>query len=190
MRSFNDFVHKCKLKFKATSNIKFSEVLSSIGLDIVGIYLRDGLFSSDVGIVNLHPSKGTHWVTYMNKPFFDSYGCSPPQKVSRFIIKRNGHCFDSEYKIQGLTIEKDSFCASYVGASKILLDKSLRNRFRFCCFEVILPNDTKTLTFSFKQMTLRKKTIDNSVKYILSMNRSRSETSHDHKPKTVSNPRK
>ena len=65
--SFNDFVKKFDLKNKATSNIKIQKVLTSIGLDNVGIYLRDGLFSSNIGIVNLHPSKGTHWVVYMNE---------------------------------------------------------------------------------------------------------------------------
>ena len=59
--SFNDFVHKYNLKNKATSNLKLYEGLKKIGLDSkVGIYLRDGLFSSDVGIGNVHPSRGTH----------------------------------------------------------------------------------------------------------------------------------
>ena len=39
-------------------------------------------------------------------------------------------------------------------------------------------------------MTLRKTTIDNSVKYIPSTNTSPSENPHDCKAKTVSNPRK
>ena len=60
--TFNDFIQKHNLKNKATSNIKIQRVHDSIGLDNVGIYLKDGLFSIDMGIVNLHPSKGTHWV--------------------------------------------------------------------------------------------------------------------------------
>ena len=44
--SFNDFVHKYKLKDKATSNIKIYEILKKLGLDSkVGIYLRDGDFN-------------------------------------------------------------------------------------------------------------------------------------------------
>ena len=86
--SFNDFVKKYNLKNEATSNIKIQQVLTSIRLNNVNIYLRDGAFSSDIGIVNLHPSKGSHWVIYMNENFFDSYGCSPPKKLSKFIIKR------------------------------------------------------------------------------------------------------
>ena len=108
--TFNDFVKKYNLKNKATSNIKIYEVLKNIGLDTkVGIYLRDGLFSTDIGIVNLHPSKGTHWVCYINGNYFDSYGCVCPKKLSKFIIKRNGQCLYSEYQIQ----KNDSFCASY-----------------------------------------------------------------------------
>ena len=42
--SFNNFVHKHNLKNKRTSNIKLQQVLNSIGLYNVGIYLRDGPF--------------------------------------------------------------------------------------------------------------------------------------------------
>ena len=62
MMTFNEFVKKHNLKNKATSNIKNQQVLNSIGLNNVNIYLRDGPFSSDIGIVNLHQSQGTHWV--------------------------------------------------------------------------------------------------------------------------------
>ena len=41
----------------------------------VGTYLRDGLLSSDIGIVNLHPSKGTPLVVYMNEAFFVHMDC-------------------------------------------------------------------------------------------------------------------
>ena len=59
--------------------------------------------------MNLHPSKGTNWVCYIIECYFDSYGCVPPKKLSKFIIKRNGYCFYPEYQIQ----KNDSFCASY-----------------------------------------------------------------------------
>ena len=58
--SFNDFVHKYGLQNKATSNVKFQNMLSSLSLTNVGLYLKDGSFESDIGIVNLHPSKGKH----------------------------------------------------------------------------------------------------------------------------------
>ena len=107
--TFNAFIKKYNLKNKATSNIKIQQVLDSIGLKNVGIYLRDGPFSSDIGILNLHPSKGTHCVTYMNENYFDSYVCVSPKKLSNFIIKRNGYCLYSECQIQ----KNDSYCASY-----------------------------------------------------------------------------
>ena len=106
---FNDFIKKYKLKNEATSNIKIQQVLSSISLNDVGIFLRDESFGSDIGIVNLHPSRGTHWVCYINENYFDSYGCVPPKKLTKFIINRNGYCLYSEYQIQ----KNDSFCASY-----------------------------------------------------------------------------
>ena len=111
--TFNEFVIKHNLKNKATSNIKIQQVLNSIGLKNVGIYLRDGPFESDIDIVNLHPSKGSHWVCYKNENYFDSYGCSPPNKLCKYIIKGNGYCLFSEYKIQGLTNKPDSYCGSY-----------------------------------------------------------------------------
>ena len=100
MITFNDFVREHKLKNRATSNIKIQQVLSSLFLDDVGIYLRDGPFESDNGIVNLHPLKGAHWVCYINENYFDSYGIICPKKLSKFIVKRNGHCLYSEYQIQ------------------------------------------------------------------------------------------
>ena len=96
---FNDFIKEFKLTDKATSNIKLQEVLDSIGLVNVGTYLRDGPFESDIRIVDLHPSKGSHWVCYINENYFYSYGCVPPKKLSKIIIKRNRFCLYSEYQI-------------------------------------------------------------------------------------------
>ena len=127
--TFNEFIKKHHLQNKSTSNIKIQQVLSSLGLNDVGIYLRDGVFKSDIGIVNLHPSKGTHWVCYINENYFDSYGCAPPKKLSKFIIKRNGYCLYSEYQIQ----KNDSYCAS-------------------CCLYIIYL--TKVLGIDFKSAVL------------------------------------
>ena len=107
--TFNEFIKKHNLKNKATSNIKIEKVLVSMRLNNVGIYLRDGPFEFDIGIVNLHPFKGSHWVCYINENYFDSYGIICPKKLSKFIIKRNGYCLYSEYQIQ----KNDSYCASY-----------------------------------------------------------------------------
>ena len=79
--TFNDIIKKYSLKNKATSNIKIQQVLLSLSLDDVGIYLRDGPFESHIGIVNLHPTKGTHWILFKNENSFDSYGCAPVKKT-------------------------------------------------------------------------------------------------------------
>ena len=68
------------LKTKAISNIKNYQVLDSIRLNKVGIYLRDRPFLRDIGVVNLHPLKGFHGVCYINEIYFDSYGCVCPKK--------------------------------------------------------------------------------------------------------------
>ena len=104
MMIFNDFVHKYKLKNKATSNIKIQQVLSSLSLDDVGIYLRGRPFKSDIGFVYLNPSKETHWVCYIKENYFDSYGCVCPKKLSKYIIKRNGFCLYSEYQFQKMIV--------------------------------------------------------------------------------------
>ena len=101
------------MKNKATSNIKIHQILCSNGLNNVGIYVQDGPFESDIGIVNLRPTKGTRCVCYINENYFDSNGVACPKKLSRYIIKRNDHCSYSEHKIQRLTDKRDSSCASY-----------------------------------------------------------------------------
>ena len=70
--TFNDFVREHELKNKKTSNIKIQQLLSSLSLNDVGIYLRDGPLESDIGTIKLHPSKGTHWVCYIHQIYFDS----------------------------------------------------------------------------------------------------------------------
>ena len=104
------------------------KTLSCLSLSNVVIYLKNGTPESDKGTVNLHPSKRTHWVAYINQNYFDPYGCSPPQKLSRFIVKRNGNCLLSEYKIQSVTNNRVFYCAAF-SYIYILLDHCLRNRF-------------------------------------------------------------
>ena len=101
------------MKNKATSTVKIQQIISSLGLSDVGIYSSDAPFLNDIGIVNLHPSTGTHLVVYINEKYFVSYGCVPPQKLSIFNINRNSRCFYSEYKIQGLVNKRGPYCASY-----------------------------------------------------------------------------
>ena len=102
---FNDFVHEHDLKNKATSNIKIYKVLKKIGLNSkVGIYLRDEPFSSDIGIVNLQPSKRTHWVSYIKDCYFDSYGCPPPKKLLNYLKNKHKNVFILNIKYKKMIV--------------------------------------------------------------------------------------
>ena len=57
-------------------------------------------FQMYVGIVNLHPTKRSHWFIYIDENFFDPYGAPPPKKLSSFHQK-TGYCFFSQNKIEG-----------------------------------------------------------------------------------------
>ena len=58
--------------------------------------MRDDTFYTKSGIVNLHPTKGTHWAMFITEYYFDSSGCPPPRKITNQINKG----IYSEYKIQ------------------------------------------------------------------------------------------
>ena len=89
MLSVNDLFQEYNFKNKATPNTKTQQVLRFLSLNDVGINLGEGSLEFDTGIVNLHPFQSNHWVLYIHECYFDSNGCPPPQKVSKFIIKRN-----------------------------------------------------------------------------------------------------
>ena len=57
--SFNDFVHKYGSE-NETSDIKVQNITSSVALNDVRIYLGEGPFITDMGIVILHPFQGIH----------------------------------------------------------------------------------------------------------------------------------
>ena len=113
MMLFNAFINKYKIKNESTSKLKIYHVLSVLFLIDIGICLRGGPFETDLGVVNLHAFRGTHLLLYIHECYFDSYGCAPPQKLSRLFIKRNVHCLFFEYKKQSPTSKRDSYCASY-----------------------------------------------------------------------------
>ena len=102
--SFKEFVNKYGLKNEATSNVEMKEILKLMNTSC-GIYMRDDKFNTTSGIVNLHPTKGTHWVMFTNQNYFDSYGCPPPLNITKQI--NNG--IYSEYQIQ----KDNSYCAAY-----------------------------------------------------------------------------
>ena len=109
MLKFKEFIKEFNLKNKATSNIKIKQVLDELRIKNCKIYMRDDNFTTSVGIVNLHPYKGTHWVLYINRFYFDSYGILPPLSIQKYIKSKYKTLIYSEYKIQN----KDSLCAAY-----------------------------------------------------------------------------
>ena len=118
MLKFKEFIKEFNLKNKATSNIKIKKVLDKLGLKFplieCGIYMRDDNFTTSVGIVNLHPYKGTHWVLYINRFYFDSYGILPPLSIQKYIKSKYKTLIYSEYKIQNNNNKvQDSLCAAY-----------------------------------------------------------------------------
>ena len=123
--TFNVFVYEFNLRNQTASTKTIYHILPSLSLNDVEKYLRDGTFSTFIGIAVLHPTKGTQSVAYINQnwhevgnPFcgsyFDSFGGLRPEKLSVFNIKRNGSCLYCECKVQGLRRKRDSYCALYV----------------------------------------------------------------------------
>ena len=100
----SEFVEKYRLKNEATSNVKIKEILNEINIPCE-IYMRDDKFTTPSGTVNLHPTKGTQWVMFVNEFYFDSYGCPPPLNITSYI----NNCFYSEKQIQ----KNGSYCAAY-----------------------------------------------------------------------------
>ena len=114
MLKFKEFIKEFNLKNKATSNIKIKQVLDELRIKNCKIYMRDDNFTTSVGIVNLHPYKGTHWVLYINRFYFDSYGILPPLSIQKYIKSKYKTLIYSEYKIQNNDNEvQDSLCAAY-----------------------------------------------------------------------------
>ena len=129
--SFKVFVEKYGLKTEATFNIKIKEILNEINISC-GIYMRDDKFTTPSGIVNLHPTKGTHCVMFVTEFYFDSYGCPPSLNMMSFL--NNG--FHSEYQIQELLQKNDSFCAAYC---LYVLYLTKNNWLQKCSTKFILP---------------------------------------------------
>ena len=55
------------------------------------IYMRDSEISIRDGINSLHPTKGPHWVRYIDKYHFASCGCTPLKNFSNSIIQKSKH---------------------------------------------------------------------------------------------------
>ncbi len=104
--NLSEFMRKYNLQNKATSNKKISEVINKLGIKNFNIYMRDDKLTTKQGIINIHPTRGTHWVCYYNKNYFDSFGVKPPKSID----KQLGTYIYSTFRIQK---RNESQCASY-----------------------------------------------------------------------------
>ena len=84
--SLKELVNKYGLENAATNNVRIKEILLFLNTPC-GLYLRDDTFFTKSGIINLPPTKRTHWVMFINECYFDSYGCPTPLSITILIKK-------------------------------------------------------------------------------------------------------
>ena len=51
--------------------------------------------------------------------YSESFGCAPPKKLSKFIIKQNGFCLYSENQIQKNVNSCASYCLYLIHLTKV-----------------------------------------------------------------------
>ena len=79
-----------KLGWKNNQNqTKIEEIQNKLGIKRIN-YTRDNNFSTQDGIVNLHPTKGTHWFCHIDNSSVHSFGCQPSKLLSDFLVKKSG----------------------------------------------------------------------------------------------------
>ena len=101
MITFSEFLSNSILIKQATSNMKLLQVPKKIALhNRKGIYMRDDVFSTSSVRIKLHPSEGTHWVRYIGKNYFDSYGCAPPKNILNYRKSKHDKYVYSEDQFQ------------------------------------------------------------------------------------------
>ena len=94
-------------------------ILSILSLSDVGLCLTNGPIFKQFRSCQFTPGKSTHWFAYIYQICFNSCGCSRPQKLPRFIIKRKWLCLYSENKIQGLDSYSADFCLDISYLTKV-----------------------------------------------------------------------
>ena len=105
--TFSEFMSIFNLKSIATSNIKLNLALNNLGLDTKR-YMRDDAYATNSANVNLHPKRGTDWVCFLDKFYFDSYACAQHKKLPNYTEGKHGKCISSEYQMQKMI----NFCGS------------------------------------------------------------------------------
>ena len=91
MTTFIDFIPTYTFKSEATTILKIQQVLFLLfHIPGIAICLRDGPIKSIVGKANLHPTKGTRGVAYIDQIYCKSNGGPPPEKLTKCTITQNG----------------------------------------------------------------------------------------------------
>ena len=85
--SFEDFVNEYNSENETTPNLKIEKILNLLGLNI-NTFLTSSKFTTKDGIVNLHPTNGTHWVAFVNKVCSGFCGFPPPNLSTASITKK------------------------------------------------------------------------------------------------------
>ena len=62
--------------------------------------MRNGKLTTKDELLNLHPTKDTHWFEKKNEKCFDPHVCLPSRSIKSLMLKRNGRIVLSEYKKQ------------------------------------------------------------------------------------------
>ena len=89
--SFKEFVDKYGLKNEATSNVEIKEILGTLKLNSTGIYMRGDQFTTTSGIVNLHLTKGTHWVMFTSEALSPQSNSGASGQIINILIHMDAH---------------------------------------------------------------------------------------------------
>ena len=71
--------------------------------------MRDCKSKTKTAIVNMHPSKGTHWNTFLHEYFADSSGFPQPILLTKGFLTRNGNCVIQNKKSKYKTVTAPFF---------------------------------------------------------------------------------
>ena len=83
---FTEYVIIFELKMKEQKTKKNERGTEQINNKNKVLHERQQIFNKKICIVNLHPTKGTHWDFEDVKKVFDSHGCPPLNVLSVFLV--------------------------------------------------------------------------------------------------------
>ena len=109
---------------KQLSNFDIIDLCDNLRVPLHGVFMKDTLPSklqNGFYVLNLdeEAGNGTHW-TVMYKEgnticYFDSFGCPPPERVSKIVKGKNKHCYYSDKIIQDLkSVVCGFYCVAFI----------------------------------------------------------------------------